>query len=74
MADLLRRVVACSLARGVLEGADEAAQRGRGSLVARLLEEVTPLNAHTTWLLLRVLLDEQVHSDVVFINKINGGD
>ena len=55
-----RRVLVCSVARGALEGKDEAAQHGRGPLVARLLEGVTPLTADTTWLLLRVLLDEQV--------------
>ena len=57
---MARRVIVCSIARGKLEGTDEAAQRGRVPLVARLLEEVTPANAHTAWLLLRVLLDEQV--------------
>ena len=59
-----RRVVVCSIARGTLEGTDGAAQRGRVPLVARLLEEVTTANAHTTWLLLRVLLDEQVKHDL----------
>ena len=57
----LRRVIACSLVSRALVQLDTSApQQQRVQLMGRVLQQLTPCNAGASWLLLRVLLDEQV--------------